>query len=177
MPNLKQLLWLVVVNVFAYAGGINVPENFQASFTQKITNPKNKVINYAGKVYFSEGSKLKWEYTKPTKKEVCTNGRELLVIDHDLEQVSQYNISKGFNLSEILKKSKKHNKTLYLAKHRGTQYTIKVDKKNRLQAVAYFDELDNKVQISFSRMLFGKGKLSKKKMTCKKPKSYDYIRG
>jgi len=142
-----------------------------------ITNPKKKVINYSGKVYFSEASKLKWEYQKPTKKEVCTNGLELLVVDHDLEQVSKYNISKGFNLSEILKKAKYHSKKLYLADYDGKKYTIQVDKNNRLQAVAYFDDLDNKVQIAFRKVKYGKGKLSSKKMTCSYPKSYDMIRG
>ena len=40
----------------------------KAIFTQKITNPKKKVINYSGKVSFSDKVLLKWEYVKPTKK-------------------------------------------------------------------------------------------------------------
>ena len=177
MPNFKHLLLLVTLSIFTFAASINIPENFQANFTQIITNPKKKVIHYSGKVYFSESSKLKWEYTKPTKKEVCTDGFELLVVDHDLEQVSQYNISKGFNLSEILKKAKFHSKNLYLANYDGKKYTIQVDKHNKLQAVAYFDDLDNKVQIAFRKIRYGKGKLSSKKMTCTYPKAYDMIRG
>jgi len=174
---MRQLLLIFILSIFIFAKSINIPENFQANFTQIITNPKKKVINYSGKVYFSEASKLKWEYKKPTKKEVCTNGLELLVVDHDLEQVSKYNISKGFNLSEILKKAKYHSKKLYLADYDGKKYTIQVDKNNRLQAVAYFDDLDNKVQIAFRKVKYGKGKLSSKKMTCSYPKSYDIIRG
>ncbi|HIP17900.1 MAG TPA: hypothetical protein EYG78_01010 [Sulfurovum sp.] len=174
---MRQLLLIFTLSIFIFAKSINIPENFQANFTQMITNPKKKVINYSGKVYFSEASKLKWEYKKPTKKEVCTNGLELLVVDHDLEQVSKYNISKGFNLSEILKKAKYHSKKLYLADYDGKKYTIQVDKNNRLQAVAYFDDLDNKVQIAFRKVKYGKGKLSSKKMTCSYPKSYDIIRG
>jgi len=174
---MRQLLLIFTLSIFIFAKSINIPENFQANFTQMITNPKKKVINYSGKVYFSEASKLKWEYKKPTKKEVCTNGLELLVVDHDLEQVSKYNISKGFNLSEILKKAKYHSKKLYLADYDGKKYTIQVDKNNRLQAVAYFDDLDNKVQIAFRKVKYGKGKLSSKKMTCSYPKSYDMIRG
>ena len=174
---MRLLLFVLSMNIFIFAESISVPENFQANFTQKITNPKNKVINYSGKVYFSNTSKLKWEYRKPTKKEVCTNGLELLVVDHDLEQVSQYNISKGFNLSKILKKAKFHKKNLYLADYNGKKYTIQVDSKNRLQAVAYFDDLDNKVQIAFLKVKYGKGKLSSKKMICNYPKAYDVIRG
>ena len=174
---MRLVAFIFILSIFTFAEGINIPDNFQANFTQIITNPKKKVIRYSGKVYFSERTKLKWEYTKPTKKEVCTNGSELLVVDHDLEQVSQYNISKGFNLSEILKKAKKHNETLYLANYSGKKYTIQVDKHHRLQAVAYFDDLDNKVQIAFSKIKYGKGKLSSKKMICNYPKAYDMIRG
>ena len=174
---MRPLLLTLLLTSTILSKGIIIPENFQADFTQMITNPKKKVIHYAGKVYFSEGSKLKWEYVKPTKKEVCTNGFELIVVDHDLEQVSQYNISKGFNLSEILKKAKFHNKNLYLASYNGKKYTLQVDKKSRLQAVAYFDDLDNKVQIVFRKINYGKGNLSAKKMDCVTPKAYDMIRG
>ncbi len=177
MLNVRQLLLLLILSIFVSAEGIDTPENFQANFTQMITNPKKKVINYSGKVYFSKGSKLKWEYLKPTKKEVCTDGFELLVVDHDLEQISQYNISKGFDLGKILKKAKLHSKNIYVAEYNGKKYTLQVDKKNRLQAVAYFDDLDNKVQIAFRHIRYGKGKLSAKKMRCVKPRSYDYIRG
>ena len=174
---MRQVLLLSALTVFAFSDTMRIPQNFQANFTQIITNPKKKVINYSGKVYFSESSKLKWEYKNPTKKEVCTDGKELTVVDHDLEQVSYYNISKGFNLSEILKKAKFHSKNLYLASYNGKKYTLQVDAKHRLQAVAYFDDLDNKVQIAFRTMRYGKGKLSEKKMRCKSPKAYDVIKG
>jgi len=174
---MRELLLLFIFSLYGYAQTIAIPENFQANFTQMITNPKKKVIHYSGKVYFSEGSRLKWEYLKPTKKEVCTNGLELTVVDHDLEQVSEYNISKGFNLSEILKKAKFHDKNLYLATYNGKKYTLQVDSRNRLQAVAYFDDLDNKVQIVFRKIKYGKGKLSVQKMKCVIPKTYDIIRG
>jgi len=177
MLNLRQMLLILILSIFVSAEGIATPENFQADFTQMITNPKKKVIHYSGKVYFSEGSKLKWEYTKPTKKEVCTDGFTLLVVDHDLEQISQYNISKGFDLGKILKKAKLHSKNIYVAEYEGKKYTLQVDKKNRLEAVAYFDDLDNKVQIAFRHIRYGKGKLSSKKMQCRKPKAYDFIRG
>jgi outer membrane lipoprotein carrier protein len=37
--------------------------------------------------------------------------------------------------------------------------------------------LDNKVQIVFKKVKYGKGNLSKKTMACKVPKDYDMIRG
>jgi hypothetical protein len=64
-----------------------------------------------------------------------------------------------------------------LAKHGGQQYTLQVDKNNRLVAIAYFDDLDNKVQIAFAKIKYGKGKLTAKKMRCDYPRAYDMIKG
>ena len=176
---MRLLLLILTVNIVAFSASVTLPENFQAKFTQKITNPKKKVINYSGKVSFSNKSLLKWEYIKPTKKEVCTNGHDLRVVDHDLEQVSNYLINKGFDLSEILKNAKpyKDRKHVYIAKYEGKNYTIQTDKKGRLSRVAYFDDLENSVLIIFTKMKYGKGKLKASSMTCNYPKSYDIIDG
>ena len=174
---MRTFILILTLGLFAYAKPITLPANFTANFTQKITNPKKKVINYKGKVHFSSKSLLKWAYTKPTKKEVCTNGKELVVVDHDLEQVSNYLIDKGFNLIKIVKDAKVHSKNVYVSKYNGTNVTIQVDNKQKLHSIAYFDNLDNKVQIVFKKVRYGKGKLSKKVMTCKAPRDYDMIRG
>ena len=176
---MRLILLILAVNIVAFSASITLPENFQAKFTQKITNPKKKVINYSGKVYFSDKSLLKWEYIKPTKKEVCTNGEDLIVVDHDLEQVSNYRINKGFDLSKILKKAKlyKDRKHVYIAKYEGRNYTIQTDKKGHLSRVAYFDDLENSVLIIFTKMKYGKGKLKASSMQCKYPKNYDIING
>jgi len=168
---------MFVLSLGLYANALSLPENFKADFTQKITNTKDKVIAYKGKVYFSNKSMFKWNYTEPTKKEVCTDGHELIVVDHDLEQVSVYAIDKGFNFSKILEKAKLHQKNIYVAKYENKSYTIQTDPKGRLHSIAYFDELDNKVQIIFKKVKYGKGNLSKKTMRCKIPKAYDMIRG
>jgi len=176
---MRILLLILTVNIVAFSAAITLPDNFQAKFTQKITNPNKKVIHYSGKVSFSDKSLLKWEYVKPTKKEVCTDGYNLRVVDHDLEQVSNYRINKGFNLSKILEKAKavKDRKTVYLAKYEGKNYTIQTDKKGRLSRVVYFDDLENTVLIIFTKMKYGKGTLKTSKMKCNYPKSYDIING
>jgi len=160
-----------------YADGITLPGHFKANFTQMITNTKKKTITYSGKVFFSTPSLMKWEYTRPTRKEVCTDGKELRVVDHDLEQVSTYLISKGFNLNEIVKKAKEHSENIYIARYEGKNYTIQIDGKKRLQSIAYYDELDNKVQIIFKNIKYGKGAFDLRRMTCSAPKAYDVIRG
>jgi len=175
---MRQLSLLLLLSGMVFAN-ITLPKSFQAHFTQKITNPKKKVIHYSGKVRFSDHSLLKWEYEEPIKKEVCTNGFELIIVDHDLEQVSNYLINRGFNLSEVLKKAQplKGKERLFIAKHEGIEYTIQVHKNGTLRAVVYKDNLDNIVQIVFQKIKYGKGDLPAKSMQCNYPEDYDIIRG
>ena len=172
--RLLSLLLILSSMVFA---SIELPENFQADFIQKITNTKQKVITYSGKVRFSNETLFKWSYKEPTKKEVCTDGLELLVVDHDLEQVSAYRITQGIDIAKILKNAKPHSANIYVAEYENKQYTIQVDKKQKLHSIAYYDDLDNKVQIVFKQMKYGKGNLPKKSMKCNYPKNYDMIQG
>lgn len=172
-----RLLSLLLLAVSALSANIELPENFQADFTQKITNTKEKVITYRGKVRFSNETLFKWSYKEPTLKEVCTNGLELLVVDHDLEQVSAYRIADGIDISKILEKAKPHSENIYVAAYENKQYTIQVDNKQKLHSIAYYDDLDNKVQIVFKHMKYGKGNLSSQSMKCNYPKNYDMIQG
>jgi len=156
---------------------ISLPDNFKADFTQMITNTKNKVINYNGEVRFSDTKLFKWSYQEPTKKEVCTDESELLVVDHDLEQVSAYYIGKGLDITKVLSKAKLYTKNIYLAEFEGKQYTIQLDSTEKLHSIAYFDTLDNKVQIVFKNIKYGSGNLSAQEMKCNYPVDYDVIRG
>jgi outer membrane lipoprotein carrier protein len=174
---MRSLLVVLLCSLGVYANALTLPEHFKAEFTQKITNAKKKVITYKGKVYFSNKSHSKWDYHVPTKKQVCINGRELTVVDHELEQVSQYAIDKGFNFSKILENAKPHKKNIYVAKYENISYTIQVDVHKRLHSIAYFNEDENKVQIIFKKVKYGKGSLNKKLLGCKIPKDYDIIRG
>jgi len=174
---LRKIAVSMTLAATLYAGGITLPDHFKANFIQKITNTKNKTINYSGKVRFSDPTLMKWEYRIPTKKEVCTDGEELTVVDHDLEQVSFYLVSKGFDLSKIVKEAKKYSKNIYIAHYQGKSYTIQVDGKGRLHSVAYYDELDNKVQIIFKNIKYGRGPLKRASMLCQPPENYDEIRG
>ena len=171
---MKMSLLLVLVSSLLSAG-IALPETFQANFIQKITNTKKTVIHYSGKVRFSDQSLFKWRYETPTQKEVCSNGLEIMVVDHDLEQVSVYLIDKGFDIAKILKKAEPKSPGIYLAEYENKQYTIQLDVQKRLQSIAYFDDLDNKVQIVFKQMKYGKGNLPLATMRCDYPDGYDKI--
>jgi len=171
-----KFLWLFTLLSSLLFSSISLPDNFQARFYQKITNPKGKIISYYGSVRFSAKTSFKWSYTKPSKKEVCSNGIELTVVNHDLEQVSNYFINNSLNISKILEKAKLYQKNIYVASYDNKKYTIQVYK-NKLHSIAYFDNLDNKVQIVFKAMRYGKGKLQRASMECNYPKNYDVIQG
>jgi outer membrane lipoprotein carrier protein len=160
-----------------HAGDIVLPAAFKASFTQTVTNAEKKVIHYEGKVYFSDQKHLKWSYMKPTKKEVCTDGKEVLVVDDDLEQVSAYRIDKGLDLSAIIADAKPYKQHVYIAEYNGKQYTIQLDSKGHLQSVAFYDDLDNKVQILFEQMQYRRLPYPARQMKCNYPADYDVIRG
>lgn len=171
-----KLLALLLLSTLVFSD-IKLPDNFSADFTQIITNTKKKVIHYSGEVRFSDAKLFKWSYLEPTKKEVCTDGSELLVVDHDLEQVSAYYINKGVDIAKVLSKAKLHSKNIYVAEYNSKKYTIQLDDTQKLHSIAYYDELDNKVQIVFKEIVYGKGKLTDKEMQCNYPLEYDVIRG
>jgi len=177
--EMKRFLLLLFLSSASFAAetGIALPEHFRADFEQTVTNPKQKVIRYSGTVAYSQQNLLKWSYLKPTRKEVCTDGKEVLVVDHDLEQSSAYRIGRGFDLSRILQKAKHYRDQIYITEYEGKKYTIQLDSKRRLQSIAYYDDLDNKVQILFVKMRYGKGRLPKSDMQCNYPADYDVIRG
>jgi outer membrane lipoprotein carrier protein len=177
MKKMKKI-WIVLLFIMSVnAGDIVLPASFKADFVQTVTNTQKKVIRYEGKVYFSDQKHLKWAYVKPTKKEVCTDGREVLVVDHDLEQVSAYRIDKGLDLSGIIADAKPYRKDVYVTEYNGKQYTIQLDSRGHLQSVAFYDDLDNKVQILFQQMQYRRLPYPAGQMKCNYPADYDVIRG
>lgn len=173
---MTKLLGLLLLSTLVFSD-IKLPDNFSAEFTQMITNTKQKVINYSGEVRFSDTRLFKWSYLEPTKKEVCINDSELLVVDHDLEQVSAYYINKGIDIVKVFQNAKLHSENIYVAELENKKYTIQLDGEQKLHSIAYYDELDNKVQIVFKEIHYGKGKLPSKEMQCDYPTEYDVIRG
>ena len=173
--KMKIFAFFALLFVTVNAQNIKLPVAFKANFMQQVTNTKGKVIKYRGKIYYNSPSRTKWLYRSPTKKEVCTQGRQLIVIDHDLEQVSYYSINKGFNLSKVLKRAKHHNGNTYVTTYRGKYYTIVLDNRGRVQQIAYKDNLDNTVNIIFTNIKYRNSLLPNSKFVCTRPKNYDTI--
>ncbi len=174
----RQFIGFVLCSSVLFAQSIiSLPASFHADFRQTITSEQKKQIVYQGKIDFSSPDRFKWRYTVPTKKEVCVDSKKLLVVDHDLEQVSSYIIDKALNLSAILKGAKLHRKSVYIAKYRDKYYTIQVNSRQELSRIAYRDDLDNNVLIVFSRMKYGKKEIPADQMKCDYPERYDWVGG
>jgi outer membrane lipoprotein carrier protein len=169
----RFLLFLLSASILFAQTAIELPASFRAEFTQTVTSDQKKQIVYRGKINFSSPDHFKWRYVAPSKKEVCSDGKKLLVVDHDLEQVTSYKMEKGLDLSAILKNAKPHRKSVYIAKFGGRNYTIQVNGRQELSRIAYKDDLDNNVLIVFSKMHYGKRGIPESQMTCRYPDSYD----
>ena len=174
---MKILLLSLTLSTLMMAGAVKIPNSFSTRFTQKITNPKKKVIKYSGTLLLNSSGSLKWSYTKPTKKEVCSTGRAFTIVDHDLEQVSFHTLEHSLNLASILKKAKHHKGNLYVATYEDVLYTFSIDKNGRIDQIAFKDNLDNVVNIHFQKMYYRAKPNPKRKMQCPYPKAYDIIRG
>jgi len=157
---------------------ITLPQSFESNFQQTITNDKGKVIEYNGSVLFQnqDRSLFKWNYTYPTKKEVCTDGISLRVVDHDLEQISNYFVDEGINLEAILNVAQKISVTDYKATYKEVEYFISVDIKNQLSKIVYVDNLDNRVKIIFNNIYYNTA-IDMKRLECQAPQEYDIIEG
>ncbi len=169
------LSFLLFIAVALSAQGIKIPASFSGSFTQQIKNSKGKILKYRGKVFFNAPSETKWIYKYPTKKEVCSSGNKLVIIDHDLEQVSYYNIDRGFNLSRVLQKAQLYKGKTYTTKYQKTLYTIILNSRGEIEQIAYKDNLDNIVNIIFNRINYKKHPIRASQFVCARPKGYDTI--
>jgi len=181
----KITLGLLALSVLVSASNIKVPTAFKTNFKQKITNPNKKVIKYRGKLLLNSAGELKWSYTSPTKKEVCSSDQNFVVVDHDLEQVSFYTLDKSMNLPEILRSAKPqkaggsnavdYKNKLYVANYEGKNYTLGLDSKGQIDQIAYKDDMDNVVNIHFVDMKYLSKPYTQKQMECKYPSSYDMM--
>lgn len=155
-----------------------LPNSFQSNFEQTITSDSGQIINYKGLVYFQDltQSLFKWNYSEPSKKEVCTDGIQLIVVDHDLEQISNYQVNEGINLQSILNVATKISGQSYKAVYQEIEYLIVLDTLNQLEQIVYTDSLDNNVKIIFNNMNYNVT-LDMSLLECTAPSEYDIIKG
>jgi outer membrane lipoprotein carrier protein len=156
---------------------IKIPVSFSATFVQKVTTPKKKMIQYSGNLRLNRSREFRWAYRTPTTREICGDGSQVRIIDHKLEQVVIYKVGSLLDLMQLLKRAKPYRNDIYLAKYHGTRYTLKVNPKGQLEQIAYKDKMDNVINIHFHKIQYNTVPFSASRLKCVAPKSYDIIKG
>ncbi|HIP13306.1 MAG TPA: cell envelope biogenesis protein LolA [Arcobacter sp.] len=170
---MKVLSILLFTFSIIYSDIINL-KSYSSMFTQTITNSSNSKIIYNGNLYIDNNSNILWRYTKPIRKDVYINDLNVMIVEPELEQVITSKISEELNLFNILNSSKKIDNQTYQNKVNNIKYTIIV-KNKILTTIKYTDEIDNKVNISFTNTS-NDIQLDESLFTFDIPKYYDIIR-
>lgn len=123
--------------------------SFEAEFTQNITDEKNKVLTYNGHLIAAKPLYAMWQYTKPVKKDIYINARNVTIIEPEIEQVIVKRIESKFDFFNIVEHAKEIKKDVYEAYYKESKFTI-ISKNNFIESISYLDEFDNKVQILFT---------------------------
>ena len=171
---MKLLFSIFLLSAIVLSNQIKIPKAFKANFIQQVKNKKGKIIKYRGVVYFNAPNSTKWIYNSPTKKEVCSKNHQIIIIDHDLEQVSYYSIDKSLNLSKVLQNATHYKNNIYTTKYKGKLYTI-VLSNNKISQIAYKDNLDNTVNIIFKSISYKNRPFNPNIFECIKPRGYDSV--
>jgi outer membrane lipoprotein carrier protein len=156
---------------------IPIPTALSATFVQKVTTPSGKKRRYEGNVRINRTREFQWVYTRPASKIICGDGRDVRIVDHELEQVIVYRVGSLLDLMQLLKRAKPHHDAIYTATYHGVTYTLKLSKAGQIEQVAYTDETDNVVQVRFGQVRYRDRSFSRTALQCPQPKGYDIIKG
>lgn len=145
---------------------------FSSDFTQTIKS-KNSILSYSGHFIFNKNQAY-WSYDTPSKKEIYINKNQIIIIEHDLEQVIFSHLQNLPNLNEIFKKAKYLDKDKLIAKYENINYTITLYQ-DQIQSISYEDEFQNKVTIKLSKQIKNPP-IKANIFQAKIPQNYDIIR-
>lgn len=148
---MKLFLKLTLAASTVFAQGFSEKNSYEANFKQVITNNSNSQISYEGKLYIKKPSNILWQYTQPIEKKVYINGKDVIILEPELEQAIVSKLQNKLNLLEILQKAKKINESKYEATLYNTKYYLKI-KDDELIGISYKDELENSVSIKMANI-------------------------
>ncbi|MDY0116225.1 MAG: LolA-like outer membrane lipoprotein chaperone [Sulfurimonadaceae bacterium] len=133
----------------ANASSLNI-DSFQAEFIQTITDEKAKVLTYTGSVVASKPKYALWKYTTPFTKEIYINQNQVIVIEPEIEQVIFKRIDTNLDFLQIMQHAKEIAPNQYKAVFQNVVYIINL-KNNKIDSIAYKDNFDNAIAITFSK--------------------------
>ena len=157
-----------------FASNIEDMKTFEAKFTQTIINSSNKKIEYTGKIFIKEPSKIVWKYESPIIKNVYISKNFAIIDEPELEQAIFTSLKKEINIVKLLKNAKEIKTNVYLTTMYDTDYTITLENK-RIKSIKYKDELENSINILFTNILQNH-EIDESNFKFKPPAGYDIIR-
>lgn len=144
-----MIVSLVLIHTVVFANDFKEMKTFEASFTQKITNPSGNEVDYHGLIFIKEPNKIKWQYNDPIEKFVYIKKYTVTIIEPELEQIIVTNLNKEINIINLLKTAEKISNEEYKSNYNSIDYFLTLTN-NQLQKISYKDEIDNDVVILFS---------------------------
>ena len=146
-----KIVIFFILSTYLHANTLKDLKTFQANFTQIITNPSGKKVQYSGEINIKEPNLIKWEYNKPFEKLVYIKKYTVTIIEPELEQAIVTRLDKEINILTLIKTAKKIQPNKYVSNFNNTDYYLYFDQE-LLQRITYEDELENKVVISFTKV-------------------------
>ena len=165
-------LFIICSNLVAQ--DIEEIKTFEAKFTQIIVNVTNKKIEYKGKIYIKEPSKILWKYESPIIKNVYIIKDFAIIDEPELEQAIFTSLKKEINIVKLLENAKKIKENTYLTSMYDVDYKIVIEN-SRIKSIQYKDEIENSITILFSDIIQNHD-LDETIFKFKAPKGYDIIR-
>lgn len=144
---MKKLLLATFISVQLFAS-LQELTSFEADFSQSITDEKEKILTYHGRITALKPQNARWSYIKPIKKDVFINDFKVTIVEPEIEQVIIKRIESNFDFFKIISSAKKIDQNTYVAFYRETKFTI-VKKNSLIESISYLDEFENSVKITF----------------------------
>jgi len=169
--------------------------SFKAEFNQVLKDDNNAVLQSAsGSMSFKRPGKFRWDYVKPDKQQIVSNGRKIWIYDEELEQVTIKSLKKGLGKTparvltesadldkefDIKDLGKKEGIDWVELKPKGTGnefQSIKIGFDKSLRKMILSDNLKQTTTIDFTKLTVNP-KISASEFNFKIPKGVDVIGG
>ncbi len=167
---MKVLFFITVLVVKLFCLDLNFT-NFSSDFIQTVSSKDSK-INYSGHFVLTQ-DKAFWSYEKPTKKEIYIDKNQVIIVEHDLEQVIFTSLDKIPKLSEIFKSAKQIGAKELEARYENTVYKIFLEN-DEIKSIQYKDAFENEISIAFLKQSKNT-RIDESIFTPKIPKNYDQV--
>jgi len=168
--------YLLIISLFLsslFAFGENI-QSFEADFTQTITDEENKVLKYKGTMHSKRPALVLWNYTDPINKKIYVDKKRAVIVEAELEQAIIKQLRGEIDFFEILSKAKSTDESHYIAYYKDLEFIIE-EENGVIISLAYTDQLENKVVITFSNQRQNRP-IEDQFFIPKVPKEFDIIR-